>query len=87
MEIPFVPAYAAFASVLYEANSGDFAAHLQELCENSSNVYVRHLAQERGLEIPEKELDARAEYFVPGAERKVCLERQFLDGLLPMKEL
>ena len=51
LETPSVPAYAAFVSVLYEANGGDLAAHLQELCENSSNVYVRILG--RGEEAPE----------------------------------
>ena len=51
LETPSVPAYAAFVSVLYEANGGDLAAHIRELCENSSNVYVRTLG--RGEEAPE----------------------------------
>ena len=51
LETPSAPAYAAFVSVLYEANGGDLAAHIQELCENSSNVYVRTLG--RGEEAPD----------------------------------
>ena len=43
---------------------------------------VRHLAQERGLEIPEKELDARAERFaLERGGRSARLARQFVDGL------
>ena len=51
LETPSAPAFAAFVSVLYEANGGDLAAHIQELCENSSNVYVRTLG--RGEEAPD----------------------------------
>ena len=44
---------------------------------------VRHLAQERGLEIPEKELDARAECFaLERGGRSARLARQFVDGML-----
>lgn len=37
---PTNSAYAEFVACLYEANGGDLSAHIQELCENSENVYV-----------------------------------------------
>lgn len=44
---------------------------------------VRHLVQESGLEIPEKELDARAERFaLERGGRSARLARQFVDGML-----
>lgn len=44
---------------------------------------VRHLVQESGLEIPEKELDARAEHFaLERGGRSARLARQFVDGML-----
>ena len=51
METPSAAGYASFVSQLYEANGGDIGAHVRELCENSSNVYVRTLG--RGEKAPE----------------------------------
>ena len=51
LETPSAAGYASFVSQLYEANGGDIGAHVRELCENSSNVYVRTLG--RGEEPPE----------------------------------
>ena len=51
LEKPSASGYAAFVSQLYEANGGDIGAHVRELCENSSNVYVRTLG--RGEEAPD----------------------------------
>ena len=44
LERPSAASYAAFVSELYEAG-GDSGAHIRELCENSSNVYVRTLGK------------------------------------------
>ena len=38
---PTNSAYAEFVACLYKANGGDLGAYIQELCENSENVYVR----------------------------------------------
>lgn len=46
LETPSAAGYASFVSQLYEANGGDIGAHVRELCENSSNVYVRTLGRE-----------------------------------------
>lgn len=51
LETPSAADYASFVSQLYEANGGDIGAHVRELCENSSNVYVRTLG--RGEKAPE----------------------------------
>lgn len=51
LETPSAAGYASFVSQLYEANGGDIGAHARELCENSSNVYVRTLG--RGEKAPE----------------------------------
>ena len=51
LETPSAAGYASFVSQLYEANGGDIGAHVRELCENSSNVYVRTLG--RGEEAPD----------------------------------
>ena len=51
LETPSAAGYASFVSQLYEANGGDIGAHVRELCENSSNVYVCTLG--RGEEPPE----------------------------------
>ena len=51
LDNPTSPAYAGFVAVLYEANGGDLSAYVKELCENSSNVYVRTLG--KGDEAPD----------------------------------
>lgn len=38
---PSPSAYAAFVSALYEANGGNLSGHIQDICENNENVYVR----------------------------------------------
>ena len=44
---------------------------------------VRHLAEEAGIELPEGELEARAERFVLGrGGRSARAARQFVDGLI-----
>lgn len=51
LENPTSPAYAGFVAVLYEANGGDLSAYIQELCDNSSNVYVKTLG--KGEPVPD----------------------------------
>ena len=51
LDAPTPAAYADFVSTLYEANGGDIGIHVRELCENSSNVYVRTLG--RGADVPD----------------------------------
>ena len=41
---PTATAYAEFVSLLYEANGGDLGGYIQELCQNSENVYVKTVA-------------------------------------------
>ena len=45
LEAPTSSAYAGFVSELYGANGGNISEHIRELCENSSNVYVRTLGK------------------------------------------
>lgn len=47
---PTNAAYAAFVAELYGANGGNISEYVRELCENSSNVYVKTLG--RGEEVP-----------------------------------
>ena len=51
LEIPTNSAYAEFVGALYEANGGNITVHIRELCENSSNVYVKLLG--KGEEAPD----------------------------------
>ena len=48
---PTSPAYAGFVAVLYEANGGNLSEYVKELCENSSNVYVKTVG--RGEHVPD----------------------------------
>ena len=48
---PTSSAYAEFVAALYEANGGNITEHIRELCENSSNVYVKLLG--KGEEAPD----------------------------------
>ena len=66
LEVPTNSAYAGFVAALYEANGGNITEHIRELCENSSNVYVKLLG--KGEEAPDhiyyslmSELDALQE--------------------------
>ena len=86
METTSVSAYAAFVSALYEANGGDLAAHIRELCENSRNVYVRTLG--RGEKAPEylyaallSELDT-LQQMAALTKEKLCAALDYI-GLLP----
>ena len=45
LDNPTSPAYAGFVAVLYEANCGDLSTYVKELCDNSSNVYVKTLGK------------------------------------------
>lgn len=38
--------YAEFVSSLYRANGGNISSYIQEICENSDNVYVRSICRE-----------------------------------------
>ena len=51
LDNPTSPAYAGFVAVLYEANGGDLCAYIKELCDNSSNVYVKTVG--RGAVVPD----------------------------------
>ena len=48
---PTSSTYAEFVAALYEANGGNITEHIRELCENSSNVYVKLLG--KGEEAPD----------------------------------
>ncbi len=39
--------YCDFVSALYEANGGDLTSHIDELCSNSENVYVRMIGMNK----------------------------------------
>ncbi len=82
LETPSAPAYAVFVSVLYEANGGDLAAHIQELCENSSNVYVRTLG--RGEEAPDHMVCALTSE-LETLQETAALTREKLCGCLECK--
>ena len=51
LDNPTSSAYAEFVGRLYEANGGNISEHIRELCENSSNVYVKLLG--KGEEAPD----------------------------------
>ena len=51
LEVPTNSAYAGFVAALYETNGGNISEHIRELCENSSNVYVKLLG--KGEEAPD----------------------------------
>ena len=51
LDTPTSPAYAGFVATLYEANGGDLSAYVKELCDNSSNIYVKTLG--RGKTVPD----------------------------------
>lgn len=51
LEDPTSSAYAEFVGRLYEANGGNISEYIRELCENSSNVYVKLLG--KGEEAPD----------------------------------
>ena len=51
LDTPTSPAYAGFVAALYEANGGDLSAYVKELCDNSTNVYVKTLG--RGETVPD----------------------------------
>ena len=41
LDHPTSPVYAGFVAALYAANGGNISEYVRELCENSSNVYVK----------------------------------------------
>lgn len=41
LDQPSNASYAAFVAALYKANGGNVSAYVQEICENSENVYVK----------------------------------------------
>ncbi len=45
LESPTNSAYAGFVAALYETNNGNISEHIRELCENSSNVYVKTVGE------------------------------------------
>ena len=42
-----VSEYAEFVSRLYDANGGDLTAHIEELCYDSENIYVRTIGEKK----------------------------------------
>ncbi len=44
LEKPSVSLYAEFVSLLYKANGGNISEYIKEICENSSNPYVKTIA-------------------------------------------
>lgn len=51
LENPTAFGYAGFAAALYNANGGDLARHIQDICENNENIYVRTVGC--GGDVPE----------------------------------
>ena len=51
LDNPTSPAYAGFVAALYEANGGDLSGYVKDLCDNSTNVYVKTLG--RGETVPD----------------------------------
>ena len=45
LDSPTTSAYAGFVAALYETNNGNISEYIRELCENSSNVYVKTLGK------------------------------------------
>ena len=56
LDSPTAPAYAGFVAALYETNNGNISEHIRELCENSSNVYVKTVGKNE--EVPAHIYDA-----------------------------
>ena len=49
LESPTNSAYAGFVAALYETNSGNISEHIRQLCENSSNVYVKTVGKNEAV--------------------------------------
>ena len=75
--------YAAFVAALYQANGGDLAAHVQALCENSDNVYVRLAGEGK---TPPAHLRAALEQELGCLEALCSLTAQQLKSLVPQAD-
>lgn len=50
LEEPSIRSYAEFASRLYSANGGNLSRHINDICENDENVYVKTIG--KGKDVP-----------------------------------
>lgn len=50
LEEPSIRSYAEFASRLYSANGGNLSRHINDICENDENVYVKIIG--KGKDVP-----------------------------------
>lgn len=82
LESPEPAAYARFAAALYEANGGDLAAHIQTLCQNSSNVYVKTIG--RGEQVP-PHMQAALTAELQVLQQVAALDREALCTLMAYK--
>lgn len=86
LDSPAIPAYAGFVELLYNANGGNLSRYIEELCEDSCNVYVRTVG--RGEAVPEymyKTLVYELEVLQETAgltKKELCRELDY-DGFLP----
>lgn len=83
---PTGSAYAEFVAALYETNGGNLSEHIRELCENSSNVYVKTVGREAAVpdhmyESLIAELDTLQEA-ADLTKEKLCSLMEY-DGFLP----
>ena len=86
LEKPANSAYAGFVAALYEANGGNISGYIRQLCENSSNVYVKTVG--RNESVPDHirealmvELETLQEVADLTTE-KLCAPLEY-DGFLP----
>lgn len=49
LEHPTSSAYAGFVAALYSANGGNLGEYVEELCQNSENVYVKLVGSEKAI--------------------------------------
>jgi predicted AAA+ superfamily ATPase len=82
LERPDAAAYAEFVACLYEANGGDLAAYIEEICLNDENVYVQLIG--RG-ETPPKHIEACVQAELETLQSVAALEPAALCAQLPVQ--
>lgn len=83
---PTVASYAAFVSLLYNANGGDLGEHVKDLCRNSENAYVKTASAKKPIPsymraAIEAELDALEE--VGALDKETLTAPLKYSGFLP----
>ena len=86
LDNPTNSAYAGFVAALYEANGGNISEHIRQLCENSSNVYVKTVGRNESVpdhirEALMAELEALQE--VADLTKETLCAPLVYDGFLP----